>query len=66
MIPCTAGNTNLIENYTGDKMKFLFEMFPIILFFAAFKFKGIYVATSVAIAASVSADCFCIYKKQKS
>ncbi len=34
-------------------MKFLFEMFPIILFFAAFKFKGIFFATGVAIAASI-------------
>jgi intracellular septation protein len=34
-------------------MKFLFEIFPIILFFAAFKLFGIYVATAVAIAATV-------------
>ena len=34
-------------------MKFLFEMFPIILFFAAFKFRGIFFATGVAIAASL-------------
>lgn len=34
-------------------MKFLFELFPVILFFAAFKFKGIFVATAVAIAASI-------------
>lgn len=34
-------------------MKFLFEFFPIILFFAAFKFRGIFVATAVAIAASI-------------
>jgi len=34
-------------------MKFLFDLFPVILFFVAFKFAGIYVATSVAIAASV-------------
>lgn len=33
-------------------MKFLFDFFPILLFFAAFKLYGIYVATSVAIAAS--------------
>lgn len=35
-------------------MKFLFEIFPIILFFAAFKLYGIYVATGVAIAATVA------------
>lgn len=34
-------------------MKFLFDIFPVILFFAAFKLYGIYVATGVAIAATV-------------
>ena len=34
-------------------MKFLFDLFPVILFFIAFKFAGIYVATAVAIAASL-------------
>jgi intracellular septation protein len=33
-------------------MKLFFDFFPIILFFAAFKLQGIYVATAVAIAAS--------------
>ena len=33
-------------------MKFLFDLFPVILFFAAFKLFDIYVATSVAIAAT--------------
>ncbi len=33
-------------------MKFLFDIFPVILFFAAFKFYDIYVATAVAIAAT--------------
>jgi intracellular septation protein len=33
-------------------MKFLFDLFPIILFFIAFKVQGIYAATAVAIAAS--------------
>ena len=33
-------------------MKFLFDLFPVILFFAAFKFAGIYVATAVTIAAT--------------
>ena len=33
-------------------MKFLFDLFPIILFFIAFKVAGIYVATGVAIAAT--------------
>ena len=34
-------------------MKFLFDLFPVILFFVAFKFAGIYVATAVAMAATV-------------
>jgi intracellular septation protein len=34
-------------------MKFLFDMFPVILFFAVFKLYGIYGATAVAIAATV-------------
>lgn len=33
-------------------MKFLFDIFPVILFFAAFKFFGIYIATAVAIIAT--------------
>jgi len=33
-------------------MKFLFDIFPVVLFFIAFKVKGIYVATAVAIAAT--------------
>ena len=33
-------------------MKFLFDLFPVILFFVAFKFAGIFVATAVAIAAT--------------
>ena len=34
-------------------MKLLFDLFPVILFFVAFKIKGIYVATAVAIAATI-------------
>ena len=34
-------------------MKLLFDLFPIILFFIAYKVFGIYVATTVAIAATV-------------
>ncbi len=33
-------------------MKFLFDLFPVILFFVAFKFAGIYTATGVAIVAT--------------
>ncbi len=35
-------------------MKLLFDLFPVILFFIAFKFAGIYAATGVAIAATVA------------
>jgi intracellular septation protein len=35
-------------------MKFLFDLFPVILFFAAYKFADIYVATGVAIVATVA------------
>ncbi|TAN53197.1 MAG: septation protein A [Betaproteobacteria bacterium] len=35
-------------------MKFLFDLFPVILFFAAFKVTDIYVATGVAIAATLA------------
>lgn len=35
-------------------MKFLFDLFPVILFFIAFKFFGIYTATAVAIVATVA------------
>lgn len=34
-------------------MKFLFDLFPVILFFVAFKLFGIYPATAVAIGATV-------------
>ena len=35
-------------------MKFLFDLFPVILFFIAFKFFGIYTATAVAIGATIA------------
>jgi intracellular septation protein len=34
--------------------KFLFDLFPVILFFIAFKFSGIFTATAVAIAATIA------------
>ncbi|OIO82086.1 MAG: septation protein A [Gallionellales bacterium CG_4_10_14_3_um_filter_54_96] len=34
-------------------MKLLFDLFPVLLFFIAFKIKGIYVATAIAIVATV-------------
>jgi intracellular septation protein len=35
-------------------MKFLFDLFPVILFFVAFKFFGIYTATAVAMIATIA------------
>jgi intracellular septation protein len=35
-------------------MKFLFDLFPVILFFIAFKFADIYVATGVAMLATLA------------
>lgn len=35
-------------------MKFLFDLFPVILFFIAFKFFGIFAATAVAIVATIA------------
>ena len=46
-------------------MKFLFEFFPIILFFTAFKVKGIFFATAVAIAASIIQICYAYFKNRK-
>ena len=46
-------------------MKLLFDLFPVILFFVAFKFQGIYVATGVAIAASVAQVGWVLLKGRK-
>jgi intracellular septation protein len=46
-------------------MKLLADFFPIILFFAAFKFAGIYVATGVAIAATVAQIAWLRYTRGK-
>jgi len=40
-------------------MKFLFDLFPVILFFIAFKFFGIYIATAVAIVATIAQIIYC-------
>lgn len=45
-------------------MKLLFDFFPILLFFIAFKLFGIYVATAVAIAASILQVTY-VYLKNK-
>ncbi|WP_294948430.1 septation protein A [Sulfurivirga sp.] len=45
-------------------MKLLFDLFPVILFFIAYKLYDIYVATGVAIAAAV-AQVFFVYMKHR-
>ncbi|MDO8351473.1 MAG: septation protein A [Gallionella sp.] len=46
-------------------MKLLFDLFPVILFFIAFKFQGIYVATAIAIAATVAQIIWTKYRHGK-
>lgn len=45
-------------------MKLFFELFPIILFFVAFKIKGIYFATAVAITASILQIGYMVIRKK--
>lgn len=47
-------------------MKFLFDLFPVILFFAAFSLtRDIYLATAVAMAATVGQVAFSWFKHRK-
>jgi len=46
-------------------MKFLFDLFPVILFFAAFKLSGIFVATGVAIAATFAQIAWVWFRHRK-
>jgi intracellular septation protein len=46
-------------------MKFLFDLFPVILFFVAFKVFGIYIATAVAIVATVGQIGWVWYRHRK-
>jgi intracellular septation protein len=48
-----------------DAMKLLSDFFPIILFFIAFKVKGIFVATGIAIAASAAQIGWLLVKRKK-
>ena len=45
--------------------KFLFDLFPLVLFFAAFKTFDIYIATSVAIAASFAQIGWLYFRQKK-
>ncbi len=46
-------------------MKMLFDLFPVILFFAAFKVYGIYVATAVAIGATFAQIAWLWFRRKK-
>ena len=46
-------------------MKFLFDFFPVILFFVAFKVTDIFVATGVAIAATVAQIAWVLLRRKK-
>ena len=46
-------------------MKFLFDLFPIILFFVAYKFAGIYAATGVAIVATFAQIAWVWFRHRK-
>lgn len=46
-------------------MKFLFDFFPILLFFIVYKLYGIYPATAVAIAGSILQNAFYWYRHRK-
>jgi intracellular septation protein len=46
-------------------VKFLFDLFPVILFFAAFKLADIYVATAVAIAATFAQIAWVWFRHRK-
>jgi len=51
-LPATNNRNFFCKIWTNPAMKFLFDLFPIILFFVAYKMYDIYVATAVAIAAA--------------
>ncbi len=46
-------------------MKFLFDLFPVVLFFVAFKIAGIYIATAVAIVATFAQVAWLKLRKKK-
>lgn len=53
------------QNGLNIPMKMIYDLFPLLLFFAAYKFFGIYTATAVAIVASVLQLGFTWYKTKK-
>lgn len=61
----TSGVLSRYDRPQRARMKFLFDLFPIILFFVAFKIWGIYVATGVSIAATVLQIVWVAYRHRK-
>lgn len=49
----------------APSVKFLFDFFPVILFFVAYKFADIFVATGVAIAASIAQIAYVLARGRK-
>jgi len=55
----------LLKDWIIIIMKFLFDLFPIILFFIAFKFGDIYTATIVAMVATIGQILWVYYRHRK-
>jgi intracellular septation protein len=53
------------NNSDNHFMKFLFDLFPVILFFVAFKFADIYTATIVAMVATIAQILWVYYRHRK-
>ena len=53
------------NNSDNHFMKFLFDLFPVILFFVAFKFADIYTATIVAMIATIAQILWVYYRHRK-
>ena len=53
------------QTYNQSIMKFLFDLLPVILFFAAFKLYNVFVATAVVIAATFAQIAWVWYRHRK-
>lgn len=60
-----SGGRRYAAPEAGMLMKFLFDLFPVILFFATFKLAGIYAATAIAIAATLAQVGWVWYRHRK-
>ena len=58
-------NNRYQRHHKFNNMKFLFDLFPVLLFFISYKFLGIFAATWVAIAASIGQILWLTLRKQK-